>query len=124
MNSNIAAIIADSIESDLQALTPADDETLFSHVSAWLDAVDPDRFASTRRDRFMFWLDDSLLPALRRLGQSGQQVWDTICDPTSTLSKERIASAVLALAVMTGLQHLDLSTLVAIVVLAIRSKAH
>lgn len=124
MPNDLAGLVADNIVDAVQQFQNIENQQLLDRVSPWLDEVcQADRYAGSPDERFKNWLETSLLPSLRRLGESGQHAWDTIRDPTSAISKERIASVVLVLAVATGLQHLDISTLVAIVILAIRCKS-
>lgn len=123
MAADLTKLIGDSIASDLTRINGLSDQELLTQISQWLDATTGEGlYAATPLDRFQDWLQTTILPHLRKLGESGQDAWNMICDPASTMSKDRIASIVLAIAVLSGLQQLDVSTLVAIVVLAIRVK--
>jgi hypothetical protein len=119
----LVRLIEGRIDSDLAGVKVLTDQELLDRLTPWLDeAADEGLFAGTPLERFRDWFQSTVVPHLRKLGELGQKSWEAICDPDSEFSKERIATVVLSLGVLTGLQQADLSTLVAIALLAIRSK--
>jgi hypothetical protein len=123
MRDELVDLVAGRIDSELSRINVMGDPELLAAIQPWLDArTGEGLYSANLNDRFLEWMHSTLLPQLRRLGETGQRTWDAICDPSSAITKERIASIVLVVAVLSGLQNLDISTLVAIVVMAIRSK--
>ena len=121
MSPDLLSLVAGSIEPRLVEVQKLDDAALLDDFRRWLDRQTPSAlYSATPEERFKEWMRNSLLPGLRKLGESGQHAWSLLRDPESAYSKERVASIVLTIAVLTGLQTPDVSTLVAIAVLAIR----
>lgn len=125
MTDNLVDLVGGRVESELSRINALDDSQLLAAIQPWLDTQTGEGlYSADPKERFVEWMQSTLLPQLRRLGETGQRAWDVICDPSSSITKERIASTVLVIAVLSGVQNPDISTLVAIVVMAIRSKTH
>jgi hypothetical protein len=116
----VASAVADSIDShDYQ------DAELFEQIDPWLtQVVGADALNSADRpEALRAWLNESVMPALRRAGESGQRALEYLEDPASISSAERIADILLVLAIPCELQSLDVATAAAIIVLLIKTKA-
>lgn len=122
---SLKAILVERIESHLNKLNALTDDQLLNEIMPWIEEELPKEglYAGMPLDRFKEWLQSEIFPNLKKLGEKGQHAWDMLRDPNSALSKERVASIILTLSVFGGFQPLDISTLVAIVVMAIRCKA-
>jgi hypothetical protein len=124
MAGDLVQVVGDRVSGELARVNGMSDDELLAIASKWLDQQpSAGLYAGTPADRFKDWLQSTVLPHLRKMGECGQRSWDYICDPESALSKDRIASIALTLAVLSGLQELHVETLIAIVVLAIRVKS-
>lgn len=124
MPTNLADLIIIQVTHEIDRINAMNDQELLILIEPWLNSETKDGLnAGTPSDRFKGWMQSGLLPHCRKLGKVGQDTWDILRDPESAFSKDRIASVILCLSVLSGLQHLDISTLVAIVVLSIRSKS-
>ncbi len=124
MAGDLVQLVGDRVAGELVRVNAMSDEELLAITSMWLDGLpNAGLYAGTPTDRFKDWLQSTAMPHLRKMGMHGHRTWDYICDPDSALSKDRIASIVLALAVVSGLQELHVETMIAIVVLAIRYKS-
>lgn len=124
MNTPVA-ILSASIGPVLASIRDHSDEQLWTKSSGWFaqENQEDGRYSGEWRDRFAAFISERVEPALRQLGDEGAKLWDYLCDPESAMNKDRVAALVLALSVTLGLQALDISTAVAIVVLAIKLKA-
>lgn len=125
MSGNLVDQMAAAVAPELNPLQELGEEDLFSKIDQWLEEVagtDALR-ASDRPAALKEWFSRSVLPALRRAGTAGQESLECLQDPDSTLNAHRIAAILLVLAVPCGLQVLDVSTAVAIIVLLIRMKS-
>jgi hypothetical protein len=124
MAGDLVQLVGDRLTGELARVNAMSDQELVAMTSEWLDRLPmAGLYAGAPVDRFKDWLQSTVLPHLRRMGAQGQRSWDYICDPESALSKDRIASIALTLAVLSGVQELNIETLVAIIVLAIRVKS-
>jgi len=124
MAGDLVNLVADRVQGEIARYNAMSDQELLAHANVWLnEQTGSGLYSASPEERFKQWVESTLLPRLKRLGDSGQRAWDMICDPDSEFSKDRISSILLTLAVVTGFQHLDFATLLAIVVMAIRYKS-
>lgn len=120
-----ASLLAAAVEPELSALRNLNDSDLLARVTGWLEQETPDgtRYSGDWRARLETILSERVRPVLQKMGDKGAELWNYLCDAESAWNKDRIAALVLALGVALGIQNLDMSTGVAIIVLAIKLKS-
>ena len=117
-------LIAKAIEPEIDAVSALSDDELWSKAQPWLETTFPrlGRHSADRDQRLRAFLEEEVLPVLRKLGENGQVAWNYLRDPDSAFHKDKVAAVVLALATGLGWQTLDLSTAVAIILLLVKNK--
>ena len=118
MSQSVSNGVEELISSQFDDLKDKPTEELLATVASWIEneLSLEGMYSGSPVERFSEWLTSGLLPQLKKLGGHGQATWDMLCDPSSAMSKERVASIVLTLSIVAGLQQLDVSTAVAIIV--------